>query len=137
MEANTELPDTSSPVPIFRENPIMVNADKDPILTEAEIKSAKIVNVLGGFAIQITFSDQGRWMLEQYTASNQGRRIAILCHWDKKLKETRWIAAPTISRRISNGILTFTPDATREESEKIVLGLNNMAKRSNKKADEW
>ena len=30
-------------------------------------------------------------------------------------------------RTITNGVLIFTPDATREEAERIVLGINNAA----------
>lgn len=137
IESNPDMPDVSSPVPIYRQNPMMVNVDKTPFLTEADLAGAKIVNVLGGFAIQLQFNDRSKWMLEQYTAANPGRRIAVLCRWDKKLKETRWLAAPSITRRISDGVLTFTPDATREESEKMVLGLNNMAAQATKRSDKW
>ena len=41
--------------------------------------------------------------------------------------EARWLAAPRISQRIKDGVLVFTPDATREEAERIVRGLNNVA----------
>jgi hypothetical protein len=34
-----------------------------------------------------------------------------------------------IKRRIGNGELVFTPDATREECDRIVTGINNVAKR--------
>jgi hypothetical protein len=43
--------------------------------------------------------------------------------------ESRWLAAPVIPRRISNGVLTFTPDASREEADLIAIGLNNVAKK--------
>ncbi len=36
---------------------------------------------------------------------------------------------PRINRRISNGELVFTPDATREEAERIVKGVNNVSKK--------
>ena len=38
----------------------------------------------------------------------------------------RWIAALLITRRIADGLLTFTPDASREEADAMVLGWNNV-----------
>jgi len=37
------------------------------------------------------------------------------------------LAAPLIQRRISDGVLSFTPDATRADTDEIALGLNNEA----------
>jgi hypothetical protein len=34
-------------------------------------------------------------------------------------------------------VLTFTPDASREETEQIVLGLNNVAKKVREKETIW
>lgn len=132
METNPYMTDLSSPVPIFREKPIMVNVEKSPFLTEGDVAGAKLVEVMGGFALQIQFDQHGTWILEQATATNPGKRIAILCRFGPKFKEVRWLAAPYVSRRISNGILQFTPDATREETEQIVLGLNNIAGKTQK-----
>ena len=42
--------------------------------------------------------------------------------------ELRWLAAPILQQRIRDGLLVFTPDATREEAERIVRGLKNVAK---------
>jgi hypothetical protein len=39
----------------------------------------------------------------------------------------RWLAAPRITGRIADGRLEFTPDATRDEAERIVHGLNRVA----------
>jgi len=129
IETNPDSMELSSPVPIFREKPIMVNVEKAPFLTEAYLSGAKLVEVLGGFSLQIQFDEHGTWMLEQITATNPGKRIAILCKFGPKFKEARWLAAPFISRRISNGLLTFTPDASKEETEHIILGLKNMVKK--------
>ena len=79
---------------------------------------------------------RGKWLLEQKTTTNPGKHIAIFAEWGKKLKESRWLAAPVIPRRISNGVLTFTPDATREEMEQLVLGLNNLAAKMSEQ-DKW
>jgi hypothetical protein len=39
-----------------------------------------------------------------------------------------------MNERILDGTLTFTPDATREETERIVRGLNNVAIRAGNKS---
>jgi len=88
-----------------------------------DVVDAKIVEALGGFALQIKFNPMGRWQLDQYTGLNIGRHYAIFMMFGNKPAVTRWIAAPIISHRISNGVILFTPDCTREEAELIVQGL--------------
>jgi hypothetical protein len=39
------------------------------------------------------------------------------------------MAAPEIIAKNSSGRLVFTPDATREEADRMVRGLNNVAKK--------
>ena len=41
----------------------------------------------------------------------------------------RWLAAPIIQRRIASETLVFSPDASREETEKWVAGLSLAAKK--------
>jgi preprotein translocase subunit SecD len=133
------LPDPSAstmPVPIFRQSPVIINVEKRPILTEANMAEAKVVEYGGSFALQLQFDRRGAWLLESYSSSNPGRHFAIYCQFGPKLKESRWLAAPIIPRRISNGILVFTPDATREETDTIVLGLNAVARQVEQK-DRW
>jgi preprotein translocase subunit SecD len=130
LDIHLEVPNDSSKlneaVPIFREKPVMVNVLKEPILTEAHVKDAKVVEMPGGFAIQIEFNRQGTWLLEQVTDENHGKRLAVHCDFGPKLKESRWLAAPRIVTGITDGTFTFTPDATREESDQIVLGLHDI-----------
>jgi preprotein translocase subunit SecD len=108
----------------------MVNVDKTPFLNESNVSGAKVVDVVGGFALRIQFDHAGTAMLEQYTVANRGRKIAVLSQFGEELKNLRWLAAPFISRRITDGVLLFTPDATREEAEEIALGLNNVVKKT-------
>jgi hypothetical protein len=68
--------------------------------------------------------------LEQFTAANPGRHLAIFGQWGDKLSAGRWLAAPLISRRITKGTIIFTPDASREEALKLVTGLSNIAKKN-------
>ena len=72
-------------------------------------------------------------LLEQYTSANPGKHMAIFSQFHRAgtedQNESRWLAGPRITGRISNGVLIFTPDATLEETQLIALGLNNMSKK--------
>jgi hypothetical protein len=71
-------------------------------------------------------------LLDGATSANHNRRVAVFARWP----EGRWLASPMIHKRIADGVLTFTPDCTREEAVRIVRGLNNVAKKI-KKEDKW
>ena len=122
-------------VSVLRSDPILITVSEDPILTEANVAKAKVFNAQGGFAIDVQFDETGGWMLEQYSAANPGKHFVIYAQWegkDLKLTAGRWLAVPLISHRISNGILSFTPDMTLEEADKFVTGLNNVVKQNSK-----
>jgi hypothetical protein len=129
LEVLPDAMDYSMNVPIFRDKPVMVTVDKAPFLTEADVAEAKIVDEPGGFSLQIKFARQGSWLLEESTTTHPGKHLAIYSEFGTKKKQNRWLAAPIIVRRISNGTLIFAPDASREEVEEIVIGLNNVAKK--------
>jgi len=121
-------------ISVLRADPVAVTILKDPILTEANIVAARIIQAEGGFAVEIQFDESGMLILEQYTAANPGRHLVIFGQWGDKLANGRWLAAPLITRRIADGRLAFTPDASREEMDQLVLGLNNVAKQNRKKS---
>jgi preprotein translocase subunit SecD len=121
---------------IGRTSPMVINVQRTPFLTEDNIASAKIVETVGGFALQIQFDAQGTRLLEQYTASNPRKRLAIFCQFGEKMDHARWLAAPMVYRRISNGVLMFTPDADHEETAQIELGLNNHARKTQPKSEQ-
>lgn len=126
----------STKAPIYRADPVMLDIEKNPFLTEANVASAQVVNVLGGFDLRIQLNQEGSWILQSYSASNPGRHYAIFSQFGQKANKGRWLAAPIFSRLISDGVIQFTPDATHEECEQIALGLNNMAKKFNKE-NKW
>jgi preprotein translocase subunit SecD len=126
LECLPDGTDRSKPVPIFREHPVMVNVESDPFLTAANLSEAQVVTSGDTFQLRLQFNQRGTWLLEQYSARYPQKRFAIFSQWGEKLKEGRWLAAPKIPHRISDGVLVFTPDATREEAEQIALGLNNL-----------
>jgi len=132
VEANPGWTDRTVTVSLPRTNSVSVTVEKDPFLTEADVKEARVVDVAGGFDLQIQFDQEGTWLLEQYSASNNGRHFVIFASFGEKLKLSRWLAAPKIVHLIPNGVLLFTPDATREEAGQIALGLNNVAKKTQK-----
>jgi hypothetical protein len=106
---------------------VPVNIETSPFLSEMDVESAKVVDILGGFALQVQFNRHGMWTLEEYSSTARGRHFAIFSQFGLDNKTARWLAAPLIEQRITNGVLTFIPDATREEGEEIVRGLNNVA----------
>ena len=126
----------SDTIAIYRENPMTINIEKEPFLSEADVSEAKIVDSLGDFSIQVQFDRGGTWRLEQCTTAFRGKHMAIFTQFmptnSVKTTVTRWLGAPRISKRITNGILIFTPDATREEAQQIIIGLNNVAKKAHK-----
>jgi hypothetical protein len=125
MEVNSDGAKDNAPMSIGRNSAFEVNADKDPFLDAADLVSAKLVDDLGGFAIELKYNWKGTTLLDSMTTSYRGKRIAVFCKWDKE----RWLAAPKITRRITDGVFRFTPDCTHEEAESIIKGLTNVIKK--------
>jgi len=127
LEVNPDGTDRNKPVPVYRASPVMINVENTPFLHEANISMAQVVEATGGFAIQVQFNSYGGKLLEQYSTAWKGKRIAIFSQFGDTAAQSRWLAAPLITRKITDGLLVFTPDATREEAERIVSGLNVVA----------
>jgi len=132
MENPYDRSDKCSKVPVWRADPVMFNVEKKPFLTEYNVTEAKVVETVGGFIISIKLDQSGSMLLEQYSAASRGKHFAIFSTFrtdlEGKTNYARWLGAPKISSRISDGTLSFTPDADREEALNIVLGLNNVAR---------
>jgi preprotein translocase subunit SecD len=140
QEVNPDASGRSEVVTVHREPLVTLNINKAPFLTEANVKSAKVVDVMGGFVVHIQFDRQGSWLLEQYTAASKSKHIAVFSQFDErlgeKLNQGSWLAAPKIYNHITDGLFTFTPDVTRDQADQIALGLNNVAKKVQDKADK-
>lgn len=130
IEINPDPAGSSQAISVLRSDPVLVNISHNPILTEASLISAKVIDATGGFALEVHFDENGSWLLEQYSAANPGRHLVVFGQWGDQPADSRWIAAPFISRRISDGVLVFTPDCSRAEADQLVLGLNNVAKQN-------
>ncbi|HLH56172.1 MAG TPA: hypothetical protein VKY92_21405 [Verrucomicrobiae bacterium] len=118
---------------VYRASPVTFTIDKAPFLSEAFVKEAKVTDVMGGFALEVQFDRQGSWLLEQYTSANRTKHLVIFSQFvnpgEEKINQGRWLAAPQISNHITDGLLIFTPDATRDEAKRIALGLNHVAEK--------
>ena len=127
--ANTSMQmSAAKTITLLRENPVSVTIDKDPILTEANLVAARVISTPEAPAIELKFDDNGTWILEQYSAGNPGLHFVIFGQWGDDLKNSRWLAAPMITKRINTGILSFTPDMSSDEASNFVAGLQTEIK---------
>jgi preprotein translocase subunit SecD len=133
LEVRPEPTGQTETVTLLRDNPITLTIEKSPFLTEVHVASAKLVEAFGVPAIQVQLDRSGTWLLEQYTTAYRGRRMVIFSQFGEQPNQARWLAAPLIKQRIGDGFLVFTPDASREEAERIVRGLNNLVAQRKKR----
>ncbi len=128
MESNPLPPGQSEFIKVLRTAPMTINIEKQPFLYESQILAAQLIDTDDNFLIMIKFNQQGQWLLEQYTASNLRRRMAVRAQFRISTNVfDRWIAAPLITKPIRDGVLSFTPDADRAEAKAMVQGWNNVA----------
>lgn len=130
VEAKRELPERSLPAIVGRNSPLIFNVEKIPILNESHVENALLVDEPGGFMVRIRFNSMGAKLLESYSSAAAGRHLCVITDIDG---EARWLAAPLVRQRIGDGMLSFTPDASREEMERLVLGLNETIRKEKKR----
>lgn len=134
IESAGNVAETGKTISVLRAQPVLVTISSEPVLTEANIAVARVIETRGGFAVEIKFDDAGSLILEQHTAVNPGRHLAIFGQWGETVGQSRWLAAPLISRRNGTGVLAFTPDLSRAEADRLVFGLNNAVRQIHKGA---
>ncbi len=130
IESEASTAGSTKTISVLRSQPVELNISTDPILTEADVVAARLLDAPGGFAVEVKFDDIGGWRLEQFSAINPGKHLAIFAQWGDKLADGRWLAAPLIVHRIAGGTLVFTPDASHAEMEPWVKGLNEAGKKN-------
>ncbi|WCJ57884.1 hypothetical protein NXS98_09085 [Fontisphaera persica] len=113
------------PITVYRNHPMTFHIDRSPFLWEANIVKAEVVTNLGTYALRVEFDRSGAIALESVTTAQRSRHIAIYSDFG----ESRWLAAPVITQPATNGVFEFTPDASLEETQRIVRGLNNLARK--------
>lgn len=128
IEVSRTSPGQPLEISVLRAAPINLYVERNPFLNENHVATAEVVETPGGFKLTLRLNRQGQWLLEQYTAANPNRRVAIRSQWGAEPEtRDRWIAAPLFNQRVKDGVLTFTPDTSREEADEIAIGLNNLA----------
>ena len=126
IENRGNLPDGGKTVKVLRSEPVEVSINPESILSEVNMLAVSLIDTPGGFAIKVQFDETGGWTLEQYSAANPGGHFVIFGQWDKDPNtDGRWLAAPLITHHISDGILTFTSDCSREEAQKLVTSVSH------------
>ena len=110
-------------VSIYRRSPIRLAVSPSPFLDEVYVREAKVVEAPGGFRLWIQYDRRGAGLLENMTHRFRNRHLVVY----GAFPEGRWLAAPAIEKPIRDGVLVFTPDATREEAKRIARGLNRLA----------
>jgi len=110
-------------IKVIRSAPVTLNIEKGHFVDEGYVEDAQVLDGMGSPRILIKLNTSGALRLQMWTVSKQGRRVAIWSKWT----EGRWLAAPQVMKPIEDGVLVFAIDGTREEAERIVRGLNNVA----------
>lgn len=117
---------------VNRREPFKLTVETDPFVDTAYVTDATLLDEgTDMFSIQVKFNWSGSMRLDTYTTANRGKHIAVYSTFGDK-HNSRWLAAPVIRQRISDGTFTFTPDASHEEAEAIVKGLKNAAEKMKK-----
>ncbi len=128
LEAPNHPSDMTEKVSVLRASPITVKIEKTAFLNETDIASAKVIESGDEFILSIQLNQMGQRLLEQYSSANPQRRFAIRSQFRQGTNVfDRWLAAPLITRRVSDGVLSFSADADREEADIIVKGWNKAA----------
>ncbi len=111
-------------VPIYRANPVQICVQNEPFLDGGSVRDASVVEAFGGgFSLRIQFDERGIKILETVSVAHRNKRIAVYGNFS----DSRWLAAPMMVEAIRDGVFIFTPDATREEAERLAEGLNRVA----------
>jgi preprotein translocase subunit SecD len=131
LETNPNASGRTAVASVYRAHPVLITVDRDAVLDEGFLAKIEVVDAdeHGGIALKATFDEAGTRRLDAVTIEHRGKRLAIRAVWT----DNRWLAAPLLTKRISNGEFIFTPDATREEADRIVVGLRNVIKKLNER----
>jgi hypothetical protein len=128
LECNPQLLDRVEKISVLRAAPMQISIERYPFLSEKQIESARVLDRDTGHVLSIKFNQEGTRLLEHYSALNSYKRFAIRSQFRQETNVfDRWLAAPVIRGRIGDGVLTFSPDASREECDVLVRGWNKVA----------
>ncbi len=120
----------TSPSAVGRSGTLAFQVEKLPILNEVHVEQAALIEETGTHQVELKFNSLGARVLEAYSAAAVGKHFVVMTEIDG---EARWIAAPLIRRRIGDGALRFVPDASREDMDRLVGGLNEAIAKNKKR----
>src|SRR5215469_5671920 len=66
IEASPDDTSRTKTISMYRAQPFNIQIQEEPILNEAHVAHAQVVDVLGGFELMIQMNRQGTWLLQQY-----------------------------------------------------------------------
>ena len=120
---------------VYQAKPKLVYIDPKPVMRgdSGMITSSKVINTQDGLhAIQLDFTTLGQSVMEHITTNFRSRQLYIVLaknddHSKTNKVKMMCIGSHYINRTFSTP-LVFTPDASRDESEKITTLLNNTLK---------
>lgn len=107
-------------------------ANRQPFLDEGNIRQAAVLETRdGGYAMEVQFDQHGTFVLDAISAQYRSRRMIVFSELSvDEIVTPHWLGAPLIGRRILDGQILFTPNATREIADQIALGVNNLVKKA-------
>ncbi|MEJ0091588.1 MAG: M23 family metallopeptidase [Limisphaerales bacterium] len=122
IQADPSVAGTTDTISVLRSAPVSVAVGHDPVLTEANIISAEVIETPGGFAIEVHFDETGTLMLEQYSAANPGRHFVIFGQWGDKLSNGAGWPRRSSRAAFPTAYWHSPPTSSREEADQLVQG---------------
>lgn len=117
-------------VEIYRAYPEKISIGTREFLDDRDFRDVSLVDTEdGSFKIEFVLNSDGSSILQDITTRYRGRRMVIFTNFG----DPRYMGAPKIERTISDGIVQITPDASREEAERFVLGMKNTIRKLKRK----
>ena len=116
---------------IYQARPKLVHVDPKPVLVgdPGILKESLLIDTQDGLhAIQLNFTTRGQALMEYLTTNYRDRRLYVVVAQSDQSKtngvNSRCIGASYIQGTIRASSIAFTPDASRDESERIVRLIN-------------
>ena len=120
---------------LYQAKPKLVHINPKPVMrgNSGMITSSKVVDTQDGLhAIQLDFTTLGQSVMEHITTNFRSRQLYVVLAQNDDHSKTNKVKMTCIGTHYINQTfstpLVFTPDASREESEKIIKLLNKTLK---------
>lgn len=106
--------------PITDEAGQRVYVATEPLLTERDVREARVYSSAGRALLRLQFSPFAAVQLERQTTENFGTRLAVFVN-------ERLVMSPSLIKPIRSGRLYLDGDFTRTEAEQLATALNRLA----------